>query len=68
MVLMVVQLRDKNNAPINVMPHLPQVRPSRERGRELVPRFCPMVGTIPIFCDISPRNAIVNGKVRIHII
>ena len=30
-----------SNAPINVLPHLPQVRPSRGHGRGLVSRFCP---------------------------
>ena len=57
-------------APINVMPHLPQVRPSRGRGRELVPRFCPEgwgFCTISVFCDITTHNAIVNGEVHIHI-
>ena len=34
-------LQSHSNAPINVLPHLPQVRPSRGHGRELVSRFCP---------------------------
>ena len=52
------------------MPYLPQFRPSRGRGRELVPRFCPKgweFCTISIFCDITPHNAIVNGEVHLHI-
>ena len=53
-----------------LMPHLPQVRPSRGRGRELVPRFCPEgweFCTISIFCDITLHNATVNDEVHIHI-
>ena len=53
-----------------IMPHLPQVWPSRGRGRELVPRCCPEgwgFCTISVFCDITPHNAIVNGEVHIHI-
>ena len=49
------------------MPHLPQVRPSRGHGRELVPRFCPEgwgFCTISVFCDVTPRNAIVNSEIR----
>ena len=54
-----------------LMPHLPQVRPSRGCGGELVPRFCPegweFVLSLYFVIIITLHNATVNDEVHIHI-